>query len=115
MSTNFRAYRIDQISSGSSTILMNQAGTDGTAVGYRYSGSVEYIVNVGPIQYNSTGSTGLPLDKVWAVMKGEFGVSGSLTLEGGGTLNLGSLDNHQIFPCYPKSLVVSAGSILLLS
>jgi len=115
MSTNFRAYRIDFISSGSATILMNQAGTDGTAVGYKYSGSVEQIVNIGPIQYNSTGSTGLPLDKVWAIMKGEANCSGSLTLEGGGNLSLASLDNHQIFPCYPKSLTVSAGTIILLS
>ena len=111
-SSNYRAYRIDSISSGSATIFMNLAGTGGTAVGYNYQGRE---VNIGPIQYNSTGSTGLPLDSVWGVMKGEFGVSGSLTLEGGGSINLGSLDNHQIFPCYPKSLVVSAGTILLLS
>ena len=115
MSTNFRAYRIDFISSGSATILMNQAGTDGTAVGYKYSGGVEQIVNIGPTQYNSTGSTGLPLDKVWAIMKGEGGVSGSVLLEGGGSLNFTSLNNHQIFPCYPKSLTVSAGTIILLS
>jgi hypothetical protein len=112
MSTNYRAYRIDSISSGSATILMNQAGTGGTAVGYNSNGRE---VTIGPIQYNSTGSTGLPLDNVWAIMKGEFPCSGSLTLEGGGSINLGSIDQHQIFPCYPKSLVVSAGTILLLS
>ena len=112
MSTNFRAYRIDQISSGSATILMNQQGTGGTAVGYDSSGNE---VRIGPIQYNSTGSTGLPLDKVWAIMKGEFPVSGSLTLQGGGSINLGSLDNHQIFPCYPSAISCSAGTILILS
>jgi hypothetical protein len=111
-STNFRAFRIDFISSGSATILMNQHGTGGTSVGYDLTGSV---VNIGPIKYNSTGSTGLPLDKVWGIMKGEAHCSGSLTLQGGGSLSLASLDNHQIFPCYPKSLTVSAGTVILLS
>jgi hypothetical protein len=111
--THFRAYRIDQISSGSATIYMNQNGSGGSAVGYN--AATGRLVNPGPVQLNSTGSTGQYLDSVWGIMKGEFGVSGSLTLEGGGTLNLGSLDNHQIFPCYPKSLVVSSGSILVLS
>lgn len=66
-----------------------------------------------------TGSVKLGLDsaypRVWGIMKGEFGVSGSLTLEGGGSLNLGSLDYHQIFPCYPSAISCSAGTILLLS
>ena len=48
-------------------------------------------------------------------MKGEGGVSGSLSLEGGGSLNLASLDNHQIFPCYPQSITISAGALYLLS
>ena len=108
MSTNFRAYRIDFISSGSATIQMNQSGT--TIVGY--SGST--MVTTSPPQ-NSTGSTGLPLDNVWGIMKGEANCSGSLTLEGGGNLSLASLDNHQIFPCYPKLLTVSAGTVILLS
>ena len=108
MSTNYRAYKIDLISSGSTTIVMNQNGT--TIVGY--SGST--MVTTPPPQ-NSTGSTGQPLDRVWGIMKGEGNVSGSLTLEGGGNINLASLDNHQIFPCYPKSMIVSAGSIYLLS
>jgi hypothetical protein len=105
---NYRAYRVDFISSGSATIVMNQTGE--TIVGY--SGSI--MVKTPPPQ-NSTGSTGLPLDNVWGIMKGEANCSGSLTLEGGGNLSLASLDNHQIFPCYPKSLTVSAGTIILLS
>jgi hypothetical protein len=108
MSTNFRAYRIDQISSGSLTIVMNQTGAP--VIGY--SGST--TVTTYP-QQNSTGSTGLPLDRVWGIMKGETNCSGSLTLEGGGSINLASLDNHQIFPCYPTALVVSAGTVILLS
>jgi hypothetical protein len=53
--------------------------------------------------------------KAWAIMKGEGNVSGSLSLEGGGSLNLASLDNHQIFPCYPQSITISAGALYLLS
>ena len=53
--------------------------------------------------------------RAWGVMKGETNVSGSLTLEGGGTINLASLDNHQIFPCYPKSVTISAGALIILS
>ena len=53
--------------------------------------------------------------KAWAIMKGEFNCSGSLTLEGGGNINLASIDNHQIFPCYPKVLTVTAGSLYILS
>ena len=108
MSTNYRAYRIDFISSGSATIVMNQSGTP--IIGY--SGST--VVTTLPPQ-NSTGSTGEPLDNVWGIMKGEANCSGSLTLEGGGSLSLASLDNHQIFPCYPKLLTVSAGTVILLS
>ena len=66
-----------------------------------------------------SGSTGLgagsPYPKAWGVMKGEANCSGSVLLEGGGTINLASLDNHQIFPCYPKLLTITAGSILILS
>ena len=80
MSTNYRAYKIDVASSGS------------TGLGEK---------SVYP--------------RAWAIMKGEFNVSGSLTLEGGGNINLASLDNHQIFPCYPKLLTITAGSLYILS
>ena len=53
--------------------------------------------------------------KAWAIMKGEANASGSLHVEGGGSINLTSIDNHQIFPCYPKLLKVSAGTVILLS
>lgn len=66
-----------------------------------------------------SGSVGLgpksQYDRAWGVMKGETNVSGSLTLEGGGSINLASLDNHQIFPCYPKSVTISAGALYILS
>ena len=53
--------------------------------------------------------------RAWGVMKGEFPCSGSITLEGGGSINLGSLDQHQIFPCYPSAISCSAGTIMILS
>jgi hypothetical protein len=80
MSTNYRAYKIDVATSGST----------GLGEGSSY-------------------------PRAWGIMKGEFNVSGSLTLEGGGVINLASLDNHQIFPCYPKLLTITAGSLYILS
>ena len=66
-----------------------------------------------------SGSVGLgpnsAYPRAWGIMKGEGNVSGSLELEGGGTFNLASLDNHQIFPCYPKSITISAGALYILS
>jgi hypothetical protein len=53
--------------------------------------------------------------RVWGIMKGESNPTGSITLEGGGSLNFASLDNHQIFPCYPASISMTSGSIILLS
>ena len=52
--------------------------------------------------------------KAWGIMKGENNCSGSVLLEGGGSINLASLDNHQIFPCYPKQLTITAGALLIL-
>ena len=66
-----------------------------------------------------SGSTALgdksAYPRAWGIMKGEFNVSGSLTLEGGGNINLVTLDNHQIFPCYPRSLTITTGSLYILS
>ena len=66
-----------------------------------------------------SGSTALgdksAYPRAWGIMKGEFNVSGSLTLEGGGNINLVALDNHQIFPCYPRSLTITTGSLYILS
>ena len=53
--------------------------------------------------------------KAWAIMKGEANASGSLAVEGGGIINLASIDNHQIFPCYPAAITITAGSIYILS
>lgn len=71
------------------------------------------------IDVASSGSTAMgdksAYPRAWGIMKGEFNVSGSLVLEGGGTINLASLDNHQIFPCYPRSLTITTGSLYILS
>ena len=53
--------------------------------------------------------------KAWAIMKGEANASGSLHVEGGGSINLTSINNHQIFPCYPASLTLTQGYIYILS
>ena len=53
--------------------------------------------------------------RAWAIMKGEANASGSLHVEGGGSINLTSIDNHQIFPCYPASLTLTQGYIYILS
>ena len=53
--------------------------------------------------------------RVWGIMKGESSPTGSINLEGGGSINFASIDNHQIFPCYPKSITMVTGSIILLS
>jgi hypothetical protein len=50
----------------------------------------------------------------WAIMKGESNPTGSVQLEGGGSVAFASLDNHQIFPCYPASITMTTGSIMLL-
>jgi len=78
MSTNYRAYKITQVS----------------------------------------GSCGLgpksDYPRAWGMMKGQNNPSGSLTLEGGGTIDLKDIDQHQIFPCYPKSITIGSGTIMIL-
>jgi len=41
-------------------------------------------------------------------------LSGSIALAGGGSINLASIDNHQIFPCYPIALQNITGSVIVL-
>ena len=65
-----------------------------------------------------SGSTGLGIGtnypNVWGVMKGQTNASGSLDLQGGGSVDLKDIDNHQIFPCYPAGIRVSSGTIMIL-
>ncbi len=111
--TNYRIFKVDTITSGSSILRMNNNGSNGVAVGYDITGSVVYT---GPTEYNSTGSTGQPLSSVWGIML-PVGISttGSLYLEGGGALSLQTLIPGQIYPCYPVGIQLSAGTASLLS
>ena len=47
-------------------------------------------------------------------MRGEGNPSGSIALAGGGSINLASVDNHQIIPCYPIALQNITGSVMVL-
>ena len=57
---------------------------------------------------------GTAYPNVWGIMRGEGNPSGSILMQGGGSLNLASLDNHQIFPCYPAALQNLTGSVIVL-
>lgn len=57
---------------------------------------------------------GTSYPNVWGIMRGEGNPSGSILLQGGGSLNLASIDNHQIFPCYPAALQNLTGSVIVL-
>jgi hypothetical protein len=57
---------------------------------------------------------GTAYPNVWGVMRGEGNPSGSVALAGGGVINLTSIDNHQIFPCYPVYLTISSGAVIIL-
>ena len=91
--TNYRISQIDSIASGSIVYQINPLG--GTPM---------------------TGSTnGLPLDRVWGVMKETDTANGNLMLTGGGSFNTAAMIKGQIYPCYLKSIQVSSGSFALLS
>ena len=57
---------------------------------------------------------GTSYPNVWGIMRGEGNPSGSILMEGGGSMNLASIDNHQIFPCYPIALQNITGSVIVL-
>ena len=57
---------------------------------------------------------GTAYPNVWGIMRGEGNPSGSISLQGGGSINLASIDNHQIFPCYPAGLINITGSVIVL-
>lgn len=57
---------------------------------------------------------GTDYPNVWGVMRGEGNPSGSVALAGGGIISLASIDNHQIFPCYPIYLTIASGAMIIL-
>ncbi len=68
------------------------------------------ITNIG--RHDTTGN----YDKAWGVMT-HVGSSttGSLYVEGGGSLSLQTLIPGQIYPCHPVGIQLSAGSASVLS
>ena len=57
---------------------------------------------------------GTAYPNVWGIMRGEGNPSGSIAMAGGGSINLASIDNHQIIPCYPIALQNITGSVIVL-
>ena len=49
----------------------------------------------------------------WGILVGK-NASGSITLEGGGTVLLVDIDDHNVFPCYGHVLTVSGGTVYVL-
>ena len=92
--TNYRIFRLDSVSSGSTT-LKGINSVDESVI--------------------PTGSTGLPLDKVWGVIKDHSTSTATITLAGGGTLAASHMIAGQIYPCHPSAILVSSGSFSLLS
>lgn len=61
--------------------------------------------------YNISGSAN---QRVWGIMRPSV-ASGSLVLEGGGTIEIADIVAGTPFPCYPVSVSVTAGSVYILS
>jgi hypothetical protein len=62
----------------------------------------------------TSGSADL-IDRAWGILPVN-GVTGTITLEGGGTISLATLTSGQPFPCYPKSVAVTnGGSVYVLA
>jgi len=63
-------------------------------------------------RHDTTGN----YDKAWGVMTPVgFATSGSVSVEGGGSLALQQLTPGQVYPCHPVGIQLSAGSASLLS
>ena len=57
---------------------------------------------------------GTAYPNTWGIMKGQNNPSGSLTLAGGGSIDFKDIEQHQIIPCYAKSVSLSSGTIMIL-
>jgi hypothetical protein len=90
MSTNYRINRADVFVSGSTTYTLNSGAN------------------------SSTGSTGIQITSAWGIMA-QSGSTGAITLQGGGLLSGSTLIPGEVYPCYPTSIRVSAGTITVLS
>ena len=62
----------------------------------------------------TSGSASL-IDRAWGVLPVN-GVTGTITLEGGGTISLATLATGHPFPCYVESIsVTNGGSVYVLA
>lgn len=72
------------------------------------------IYKVSIVSGSTSLGKGTAYPNVWGIMRGEGNPSGSIAMAGGGSINLASIDNHQIIPCYPIALQNLTGSIMVL-
>jgi hypothetical protein len=63
----------------------------------------------------SSSVTSSVSSNAWGVKKDHDGTLGSITMEGGGSLVASHMTTGQIYPCYPKLVSCSSGSISVLS
>jgi hypothetical protein len=62
----------------------------------------------------TSGSADL-IDRAWGILP-VSGVTGTITLEGGGIISLATLSAGEPFPCYVKSVTVTnGGSVYVLA
>ena len=62
----------------------------------------------------TSGSASL-IDRAWGVLPVN-GVTGTITLQGGGTISLATLASGHPFPCYPTAVTVTnGGSVYVLA
>jgi hypothetical protein len=59
--------------------------------------------------FNISGSA-----SAWGVMRSSTG-TGTITLEGGGTIDVADIATGITFPCYPIRVTATAGSVYVLS
>jgi hypothetical protein len=51
--------------------------------------------------------------KHWGILVGK-NATGSMTLEGGGTILMVDINDHNVFPCYGQVLTVTNGTVYVL-
>ena len=72
------------------------------------------IYKVSLVSGSTSLGKGTDYPKAWGIMKGQNNPSGSVTMQGGGSISFTDFEQHQILPCYPKSVSVSSGDIYIL-
>ncbi len=65
-------------------------------------------------QSGSCNISGAPNQRVWGVLRGTSG-TGTISLEGSGSIAIADLIVGEPFPCYPTSVNCSGGTVYILS